>query len=211
MTKYHLVAHDDAMVYGEIEKKTIPTKLKKIQNLKNKFRITLNCLNEEILPENCHLDDDVLAEIRKKVKKGKKYAWFCAEVVAEFDGVTENSLLNCCNYKNKRSFKASQDYVDLVSKTKEKLQEKLQGLAEFMNTSFRFKKPSEEKVVNHKKLDLTGMDFTGADLTGIDFTDAKFTNANFTGAEFIDADFADADLSDADLSCAYTDQIRLDQ
>jgi len=105
------------------------TKSGKIQDLRDEFTITLNCLQEDEPLENCHFDADIENDLKNRLNQGDIYAWFCAEIVAEFHGVTEHAFLGSCSFDSEIDFKSYGQYYDLVLEAKGKLQGKLEKLA----------------------------------------------------------------------------------
>jgi len=100
----------------------------KMWDWNDKFTITFNRLFEEESPEYSDHAPGIAEDIRQQINDGNDYAWFCAEVVAEFHGITSSAFLGNCSYDSESSFKSDGCYNDLVLEAKDELQGKLEKL-----------------------------------------------------------------------------------
>ncbi len=91
--------------------------------LDSKIVYTLECLEEDISPEDCFGDDQEQADyIISEYNAGNTYAWFIAKVTAklEIDGQVFKGVdyLGGCSYKSEEDFKADPYYQSMMKEAR---------------------------------------------------------------------------------------------
>ena len=65
-------------------------------------------------------DKKVEDEIIERLDAGFNWAWCCAKVTAEWNGIVSSAYLGCCSYKDKEEFEAD-DYFNSLKENALKL------------------------------------------------------------------------------------------
>ena len=108
-----------------------------LDKLKAAARITLTINHEDTPVRGNALASGDAAEdkrcedaILERLDRGDEYAWFRADVTAEYAGIECSSYLGCCSYRDEADFKNDAYYADMVDEALGKLQGRLTALAE---------------------------------------------------------------------------------
>lgn len=83
--------------------------------LRDHATITLVRHDEDEAPEGQFSEPEDARWIRDQIRAGNEWAWFCAEVRAEYAGITGKDFLGACSYKSEADFREGDYYADMVT------------------------------------------------------------------------------------------------
>ncbi len=97
--------------------------------LKEHAEIIFDAMPEDEMIQD-HIEDEICyKEILKDYESGNPAAWFCAKVVASWEGIeSDPEYLGCCSYSSLEEFKQDSYYANMVEDTLNNLVEKLIGI-----------------------------------------------------------------------------------
>ncbi len=107
------------------------------KQLRKLVHVTLECLPEDMEPEEQIEDAEALEWIRRQLEQGNEWAWCTAHVVVNYQGLTGDDWLGGCSYESEANFAQDGGYyesmvgeaVDLLATKLEALATKLEALA----------------------------------------------------------------------------------
>ena len=100
------------------------------KQLRKLVHVTLECLPEDIEPEEQIDDAEALEWICRQRERGNEWAWCMAHVIVNYNGLTGEDWLGGCSYESEANFAQDGGYYEsMVEEAIGDLAAKLEALA----------------------------------------------------------------------------------